>query len=233
MNATTRGFFALFMISTILIGGYSFLSVKAQDSEGSLGKDIAGAFRDIVKSHQSVIEDFILETKLTVANTQEERLDIIDSYINETLRAKINSVKQDREDLIANFTAGEIDNETLAMELKDLARDIAEVAKTMGTIGKELSALGKDLGGELRTRAEELSDDLQAFEGEASSVADEVLDALVEADVPVAPEVLDALSEAELPVEEVAQKVLEQVPEEVPAEPELPEEVPPERPEVP
>jgi gas vesicle protein len=234
MNVTTKSFFALFMISAILMGSYLFLSVEAQDSEGSLGKDIANAFRDIVRSHQSVIEEFILDTKLTVASTHEKRLDVINSYINETLRAEINRVKQEREELIAQFKAGEIDNATLVIELKDLASDIAYVAKTMRTIGEELSELGKDLGEELKTRAEELSDDFQAVEEEATSVANEVLDALSTADVPVAQEVVDALTEAELPVEEAAENLPEEpeVPEEVPEVPEVPEDVP-EEPEVP
>ncbi len=203
MNATTKGFFALFMISTILMGGYSFLSVKAQDSEGSLGKDIAATFDSILSAHRTAIDTFITEHKVLMAETQAERLNIIEEKKDE-LRAKIEEVNATREALIADLQNGTITGEEFGQEMRALVTDLNGFGEIGQELGQMLGDLGKELADELKTRAEELSDDLQAFEGEASSVADEVL---------------DALSFADVPVEEAAEKV--------------PEEVPAERPEVP
>jgi len=99
MNVTLKMLFVLFAVSAILVGGSMFVAVNAQNGEGQLGKDVASTFRDVIKHHQSDVEDFIFETKVIVANTTEARLDVIDFYTNDTLGAKIDEVNLEREAL--------------------------------------------------------------------------------------------------------------------------------------
>jgi septal ring factor EnvC (AmiA/AmiB activator) len=150
-----------------------------------LGKDVANTFRDIIKHHQSDIEDFIFETKVSVANTTEAKLDVIDFYINDTLRAEIEEVKIKREELVAALQAGEIDNDTFTMEMKDLASDLVEVAKTLGVIGEELRALSEALAGDLKARAEQLTVKLQFYADEMASVGQAIADEMGSRGFPV------------------------------------------------
>jgi septal ring factor EnvC (AmiA/AmiB activator) len=170
--------------------------VKAQNSAGTLGKDVANTFRDVIKHHQSDIEDFIFETKLLVANTTDAKLDVIDFYINDTLRAEIEEVKASREKLVADLQAGDIDGETFAMEMRDLASDLTEVAKTLGVIGDELRALSQDLAEDLQARAEQLNAGLQLWADEMASVGQAIADEMRNRgfsvpEIPAKPEIPD------------------------------------------
>ena len=219
VKAVLKGVFALFVVSAI-VGSCMFVAVNAQNNnEGQLGKDVASTFRDIVKRHQSDIEDFIFETKVIVATTAEARLALIDLYINDTLRAKIEKVNLEREALVADLQAGEIDNETFTMEMKDLASTLADVAKTMGVIGEKLHELGEELAGELKARAEQLVADLQASADEMASAGKAIRDEMRNRDLPVPdiPEKPDIPDRPEIP--------------ETPEQPEIPEQ--PETPETP
>lgn len=194
MNVRSKSIFVLFVVSAILVVSSMLVSVNAQNGEGTLGKDISNAFRDIVKHHQSDVEDFIFETKVSVANTKEAKLDVIDFYINDTLKAEIEEVNVEREELVAALQAGEIDNETFAMEMKDLTSDLVDAAKTLGVIGEELHALSEDLAGDLQARADQLVADLQAFADEMASAGKAIGDEMSSRDLPV-PEITDGQPE--------------------------------------
>ncbi|MEM2129682.1 MAG: hypothetical protein QXZ70_03685 [Candidatus Bathyarchaeia archaeon] len=162
MNATLKRMFVILAISAMLVGSSVLVAVNAQNNETEepVGKEIASTFREIAKTHQGDIEDFILETKVDVAETNEAKLDILDEYINGTLRAKINEVTSEREALIAQYEAGEIDNETFRMEMKALSLSLATTAKTMGELGEKLGKLGQNLAGALENA---LNNSLQVF----------------------------------------------------------------------
>jgi gas vesicle protein len=185
MNVTLKSMFVLSLFSAILVGGSIFVSVRAQDGTETLGKDIANTFRDVIKHHQSDIENFIFETKVSVADTMEAKLDVIDFYINDTLRAEIEEVQIKREELVAALQAGEIDNKTFTMEMKDLASDLVDVAKTLGVIGDELHALSEDLAGDLKARAEQLTAELQQWAEEMASMGQAIADEMSGRDLPV------------------------------------------------
>lgn len=185
MNVKLKNLFVLLMFSAIFVGGSMFVLVKAQNGEGTLGKDVANAFRDVIKHHQSDIEDFIFETKFSVANTAEAKLDVIDFYINDTLRAEIEEVKIKRGELVAALQSGAIDSETFAMEMKDLASDLVDVAKTLGVIGEELYALSEGLAGDLKARAEQLVAELQFWAEEMASVGQAIADEMGSRGFPV------------------------------------------------
>ena len=194
MKVRSKSIFVLFVVSAILVVSSMLVSVNAQNGEGTLGKDISNAFRDIVKHHQSDVEDFIFETKVSVANTKEAKLDVIDGYINDTLKAEIEEVNLEREALVAALQAGEIDNETFTMEMKDLTSDLVDVAKTLGVIGEELHALSEDLAGDLQARADQLVADLQAVADEMASAGKAIGDEMSSRDLPV-PEITDGQPE--------------------------------------
>lgn len=186
MNVTLKSAFVLLLIvSAMLVGGSTFVLVKAQNGAGTLGKDVANTFRDVIKHHQSDIEDFIFETKVYVASTAEAKLDVIDFYINDSLRAEIEEVKIKRGELIAALQAGDINNETFTMEMKDLASDLVDVAKTLGVIGEELRALSEGLAGDLRARAEQLNAELQFWAEEMASIGQAIADEMGSRGFPV------------------------------------------------
>jgi|GEM_PF-3873366 phosphoglycerate-specific signal transduction histidine kinase len=176
---------AIFTVSVILIGLPAWAAVKAQSSNGTLGKDIAETFRSVIKKHQNNIKEFILETRLSVANTTQAKLEVIDFYINESLRTEIEEVKKRRAELVAALQAGEIDNETFTMEMRDLTSDLVDVAKKLGIIGEKLHALSEDLAEDLKTRAEQLTGELEDFSDEITSVAEAVADEMRNRDLPV------------------------------------------------
>ncbi|MFP3984798.1 MAG: hypothetical protein ACLFU9_02350 [Candidatus Bathyarchaeia archaeon] len=162
-----------------------FVLANAQPHEEELGKEVAETFREIIKSHQSIVEDFIFETKVSVADNTEAKLGVIEHYVNDTLRAKIDEVNLQREELIEELQAGEIGNETFAMEMRALAMDLADTARTMGVIGEELQQLGKELAGALKARADELVDDLQAFAEEMASAGKSIAEEMRNRDLPI------------------------------------------------
>jgi peptidoglycan hydrolase CwlO-like protein len=149
-------------IAAMLVCSSLLVIASAQPTNEPVGKEIASTFKELAKSHQSDIEDFILEKKVDMAQTNEERLDIIDNYV-ENLRTTIEEVNAARQDLIAKFEAGEISVEEFRVEMKALSQDIAATAKTMGGLGEKLGTLGQDLGEANRARAQQIVSGLQEF----------------------------------------------------------------------
>jgi len=223
MNAKIKALSAFFMVAVILGSVPLLVSANGNVNEWPLGKDIASTFRGVLGRHQGDVEGFIFENKVSVADTIDAKLGVIDEYIHDgegSLRGKIDALRVRRETLIAALQAGvdtegnEFTMEDFEMGMKDLATDLVVAAKTMGKIGEKLYELseGYEIAGPLKARAEDLADDLQACKEDATWVANAVLDALRERKVP-AQAVIDALKEAEvIPVE------VPELPEEVPAE---------------
>ena len=199
MKATTKGFFALFMISAILMGGYSFLSVKAQDSEGSLGKDIAARFDSILSAHRTAIDTFITEHKVLMADTQAERLNIIEGKQDE-LRAKIEEVNATRKALIADLQDGIITGEDFGQVMRALATDLNGFGEIGQELGQMLGDLGKGLADELKTQAEDLVAVNQQLAEDMAAAGKEIAEEMANRDLPI-PEGLPIPDEVELPDE--------------------------------
>ncbi len=185
MNVRIKRLLLLVTISAMLTYGSVSTLINAQNHEEGLGKEVAETFREVMKSHQSIIEKFILDTKFSVANNTEAKLSIIDEYVNGTLRVKIDEVNQQREELIAELEAGDIDDETFAMEMKALAAELASTARRMGELGTKLQGLGEDLAGDLEERADQLVDDLQEFAEEMASIGKSIAEEMRNRDLPV------------------------------------------------
>lgn len=217
MDVKIKALSALFVAAVILGSIPLLVSANGNANEWPLGKDIASTFRGVLGRHQGDVEGFIFETKVSVADTIDAKLDVIDSYIHgeDGLRVKVAWVKEQQESAIADFQA-DGDRETLVMEMQGLARELADTARTMGDIGGVLHGLSEGLAGDLKARAEGLAGDLQACKEDATEVANAVLDALKDEGVVPAQEVIEKLKEEGV------------IPVELPELPELPEEVPPE-----
>jgi len=184
MNATTKGFFAFFMISAILMGGYSFLSVKAQDSEGSLGKDIAATFDSILSAHRTAIDTFITEHKVLMAETQADRLAIIEGKQDE-LRAKIEEVNATRKALIADLQNGEITGEEFGQEMRALATDLNGFGEIGQELGQILGDLGRRLADELKLHAEDLVAVNQQLAEDMAAAGKEIAEEMADRDLPI------------------------------------------------
>lgn len=207
------------------------VSANGNANEWPLGKGIASTFRGVLGRHQGDVEGFIFETKVSVADTIDAKLDVIDYYIHgedgedgvSGLRDKIDALRANRENLIAALQAGvDTDGNAFTMEdfemgMKDLATDLADTARTMGGIGEELHGLSEGLAGDLQARAEGLADDLQACKDDATWVANAVIAALTDAGFP-AQAVIEKLKEEGIPVEVPELPELPEVPGELPGE---------------
>jgi len=194
MDGKTKVLSAFFVVAVIL-GSMPLMVSASGNNKWPLGVEIAGTFDEILSAHQTAIDTFITEHKLLMAETQEERLTILEGKTSE-LRTTIEEVNEAREALIADLKAGTISGKEFAAEMRSLATDLASVAKSMGDLGKTLGDLGKELSGELRARAEALSDELKAIGTEMAEEGRAIAEEMSGRDLPV-PEDLPGKSKAE------------------------------------
>jgi translation initiation factor 2B subunit (eIF-2B alpha/beta/delta family) len=148
---------------TVLICSSLLVLTTAQPNHEPVGKEIASTIKELIMSHKNDIQEFIIEKKVDGAQTNEERLNLIDEYINQTLKTKIEEINLARQELIAKLEADEITIEEFRVEMKALAQEMVATAKTMGGLGERLGALGKDVAEANRERAQQLISGLQEF----------------------------------------------------------------------
>jgi dsDNA-specific endonuclease/ATPase MutS2 len=160
-----------FAITAMFLCSSIFAVATAQSNEEPIGKEFASTIRELTKAHQSDIKDFILETKVDMAETNEERLAIIDNYVNEELRATIEEVKAKRQQLITQLEAGEINVEEFTVEMKALSQEIATTSKTMGQLGEQLGTYGQNLAEANKERAQQIVSGLQEFKQDMTQTA--------------------------------------------------------------
>jgi len=223
-----------------------------------LGLEIAGKADEIVTGLQTDIEDFITEQQVIMAETQEDRLAIIEEKKVELITA-IEEEKTTRQELIAQLKAGEITEEDFAAEMKSLTTNIANSAKSMGELGELFGGLGQDLAEQLKARAQTISDDIAQAENEIADEGIAIAEEMSGLNLPIPdnlpgkpdeippidlPEILDEVPPTELPDQTPNEVPPTDLPEETPDEipptdlpdnvPEVPPtELPPEVPEVP
>lgn len=183
MDTKIKALSAFFVVAVIL-GSMPLLVSADSNNKWPLGVEIVGTFDEILSAHQTAIDTFITEHKLLMAETQEERLRILEEKTS-GLRTTIEEVNEAREDLIAELKNGTISEKEFAAEMRSLATDLASAAESMGELGKTLGDLGKELSGKLRARAEALSDELEAIGTEMAEGGRAVAEEMRGRDLPV------------------------------------------------
>jgi len=143
------------VLLVLLLLSTSASTLLPVEEAGNLGIEISSAFKELTIEHQAGIESFILDTRLMIAQTQEERLRIIEEETN-VLRSRIEEIRAERDQLILQLEEGEIDSASFAAEMRRLGADTAAAARGMGTLGENLSELGQQLAEELKARAQAL-----------------------------------------------------------------------------
>jgi chromosome segregation ATPase len=112
-----------------------------------------------------------------MAETQEERLNIIEEH-KATLNTMKENAKAERQEAIAAFEAGDIDEEEFEAQMKAIATDLANQKKSMEKLGQMLGDLGKSLAAKLKARAQGLSEEIiqteSEIEEEGSTIAEEM-----------------------------------------------------------
>lgn len=171
-------------VLALMLGSMPLIAFANNDGQWPLGVEISGRFDEIISVHQAEIDAFITEHKVLMAETQEERLDIIEGKINE-LRDAIAEVDGAREALLADLQAGTISGEDLAAEMRNLATDLVSTAKSMGELGKLLGDLGKELSGTLKDRAQALSQDLSDLGDEMAEAGRAIAEEMSGRDLPI------------------------------------------------
>jgi hypothetical protein len=184
MNANLKKTLAVTTVSMMLVVCSLLVAVQAQSAQGELGKDLASDIRGIVQNHKADIQTFILETKVDAAETEQDKLAIVDEYLAQ-LREKIDEVKSAKEDWIAQLESEEIGGQEFGMEMKDLGLQIAEVAKTMGALGEELGALGQSTATAIRERVADLLAELQGFVAEMGAIGLSIAQDMADRELPV------------------------------------------------
>jgi len=179
MRFSLRKVSTVLLLMIMLVGTYDLLSSSALNAdplrENPIGKDIASRFKAIAMEHQGIIEDFILETNLQMETSQEGRLTLLETKLDE-LRSKVEEVNKAREELIEKLKAGEITGEEFAMEMQMLAMELGAVATSMGTLGDALSEMNQEMAEDLRDRAQRLAEELQSFAEELAETGREIAD---------------------------------------------------------
>lgn len=224
------------MISAIVVAALMVASMQMSvfavgNGVTPLGLEIAGRADEVATGLQTDIEDFITEQQVTMAQTQEDRLAIIEEKKAE-LMAAIELANSTRQDLIAQLEAGDITEEDFAAEMKALATGIANQAKSMGELGSLLGGIGQGLAEQLKARAQGLSDEIVDAENEIAEEGLAIAEEMSGRNLPVPEGLLgvpDQVPPVEVP-EEVPEEVTstelpDQIPEEVP-QTELPDQVP-------
>jgi polyhydroxyalkanoate synthesis regulator phasin len=149
-----------------------------------LGLEIAGKADEVVSDLQTDIKDYILEHKALLAETQEERLSIIEEYKTAIDTAK-DEAKAARQELIASLEAGDITEEEFEAQMKELATNLANQRKSMVKLGELLGNLGKSLAAELKTRAQALSGEITQTETEIEDEGTNFAEDMSGRDLPV------------------------------------------------
>lgn len=211
------------LVVAVLMGASMQMAVFAVGNGVTpLGLEIAGKADEFVTGLQTDIEDFITAQQVILAETQEDRLAIIEDKKNE-LTAAVEEANATRQGLIAELQAGDITEEAFAAEMKTLATDITNKAKSMSELGSLLGDIGQGLAESLKAHAQGLSDDIVEVENEIAEVGLAIAEEMSRRNLPV-PEGLPGIPDQIPPVD-----VPEQVPEDVTSI-ELPDQVPDEVP---
>lgn len=121
---------------------------EASENELSLGKEISVVATDLLTKNSEIAKDFIFEVKVARANTQEEKLAIIQAK-QEELASGTRALRDERRELIGLHNQGLIDNETFVTEIRKLAGKMQAYDGTIGSIGKKISQLNKQMSNSL------------------------------------------------------------------------------------
>jgi len=210
------------MVAALMVASMQLAVFAAGNGVTPLGLEIAGKADEVLTSHQTDIENFITEQQVIIAETQEERLTIIEGK-KDVLTTEIESANAERQTLIAQLEAGEITEEDFAAEMKNLATDIASSAKSMGELGELLGGLGQELAEGLKAHAQTLSEDIGEAEYQIAVEGIAIAEEMSGRNLPIPdniPNKPDEIPPIELP---------EQIPDEV-SPTELPDQTPDEVP---
>ncbi|MFW6117280.1 MAG: hypothetical protein ACOC6G_01685, partial [Thermoproteota archaeon] len=207
------------ILITALVATSIHMTVFAvENGVAPLGLEIAGKADEALTDHQTDIENFITEQKVNIAETQEERLDIIEEKKN-ALKTAIEEAKTSRQELITKFEAGDITQEEFVAEMKNIATDVSNAAKSMGELGEVLGGIGQDLSEEMKTRAQNFSEEIEEAESEVVAEGIAIAEEMSGKNLPIPdniPNPPDDVPPAELP---------DETPDDVPPA-ELPDETP-------
>lgn len=227
--------FSAIVVAALMVASMQMAVFAVGNGVTPLGLEIAGKADEVVSGLQTDIEDFITEQQVNMAETQEDRLAVIEEKKAE-LMAEIEAANETRQDLIAQLEAGDITEEEFAAEMKVLATGIANKAKSMGELGSLLGGIGQGLAEQLKTRAQGLSDEIVEAENEIAEQGLTIAQEMSGRNLPVPdniPGKPDQIPPVTLP-EQVSGDVTptelpEQVPDQVPPT-DLPEQTPDEVP---
>lgn len=180
------------LVTTVVIAAFMLASpiivFGSGNSNGNghspLGVEFAATFDEILSAHQTAISDFITAHQVLIAETNEERLAILEAK-QIALHDKLDDINDMRTALIADLQAGTIDEEEFSAEMRVLATDLATTAQSRGELGGLLSELGQNLGATLQARADALSVQLQAMGDDLAGIGHSIADELRNRDLPI------------------------------------------------
>jgi chromosome segregation ATPase len=169
--------FSALLIAALMVSSMQMAVFAVAPNVTPLGLQIAGKADEVTSDLQTDIKNYIIEHKTLMAETQLERLNIIEEH-KATLNTMKEETKAERQEAIAAFEAGDIDEEEFEAQMKAIATDLANQKKSMEKLGQMLGDLGKNLAAQLKARAQGLSEEIieteSEIEEEGSTIAEEM-----------------------------------------------------------
>jgi len=141
---------------------------QEDETEPPLGKDISARFKMLMTEKRAEIEEFIREHKLRMAQTHEQRLQLIQKWVEEH-RQLIDEIKEELQGLRERLRDGltEQEREELRAEMRELAAKLVAALRGLGSLGQQLSELNRGMAEENRARGQSLAEAIQALLGRA------------------------------------------------------------------
>jgi hypothetical protein len=142
---------AVILILTMIILG-SLPLAQPNEEEFPMGKELSFLLNEIITEYQIFIVDFIFEHKFLTAESQEEKLRILEEKTNELSEA-VDDLNAQRALLAQELEEGTITDEEFALEIEKLATAAAAIAQSMSVLEECISEIIETIPEELQGRA--------------------------------------------------------------------------------